>query len=71
MLGFGVLVWLRYFRSFSFLPLAKRVEIFNAWAYGKIPIKRQLFKLIRSTALLAFFEHPVVVNVLENQRNTR
>jgi hypothetical protein len=71
MLGFGVLVWLRYFRSFSFLPLAKRVEIFNAWAYGKIPIKRQLFKLIRSTALLAFFEYPVVVDVLENQRNTR
>lgn len=58
--AFRTLVWFRYFQSYSVLPLAKRTEIFNAWAYSNIPLKRQLFKMIRSTAILAFFEHPTV-----------
>ena len=67
MAGFGALVRLRYFQSFIHLPLPTRVAIFNAWAYGSVSVTRQLFKLIRSTALLAFFEHPAVVTVLENR----
>jgi hypothetical protein len=67
MAGFGFMVWLRYFKPFAQLPLAKRVAIFNAWAYGSISVTRQLFKLVRSTALLAFFEHPSVVTVLEDR----
>lgn len=68
MLGFNMLVWLRYFRTFSLLPLPTRVKIFNSWAYGKLALTRQLFKLVRSTALLAFFEHPAVIDVLENKK---
>ena len=67
MFGFGTLVWLRYLRTFSQLPLTRRISIYNGWAYGKIPVTRQLFKLVRSTALLAFFEHPAVMNALKNQ----
>jgi hypothetical protein len=67
MFGFGTLVWLRYLRTFSQLPLTRRISIYNGWAYGKIPVTRQLFKLVRSTALLAFFEHPAVMDALKNQ----
>jgi hypothetical protein len=68
MLGFNMLVWLRYFRTFSLLPLPTRVKIFNSWAYGKLALTRQLFRLVRSTALLAFFEHPAVIDVMENKK---
>lgn len=67
MLGFGTLVCCRYLKLFPSLPLPVRIRIFNWWAYGTIPLTRQLFKLIRSTALLAFFEHPTVVRSLENK----
>jgi len=68
MLGFNLLIWARYFQIFTRLPLSHRIQIFNGWAYGKIPLTRQLFKLIRSTALLAFFEHPAVVRCLEDKK---
>ena len=68
MFCFNMLVWLRYFRSFSLLSLPLRVKIFNSWAYGKLALPRQLFRLVRSTALLAFFEHPSVIDVLENKK---
>jgi hypothetical protein len=68
MFCFNMLVWLRYFRSFSLLSLPLRVKIFNRWAYGKLALPRQLFRLVRSTALLAFFEHPSVIDVLENKK---
>lgn len=68
MLGFNVLVWLRYLRPFIRLPLPCRTRIFSWWAYGKIPVTRQLFKLIRSTVLLAFFEHPAIVHCMENNK---
>jgi hypothetical protein len=68
MFCFNMLVWLRYFRSFSLLSLPLRVKIFNRWAYGKLALPRQLFRLVRSTALLAFFEHPAVIDVLENKK---
>jgi hypothetical protein len=67
MFGFNILVFLRYFRLFSLLKTATRTEIFNFWAYGKIAITRKLFKLVRSTALLAFYEHPAVAEALENK----
>jgi hypothetical protein len=69
MLGFNMLVWLRYFRTFSLLPLPIRVKVFNSWAYGKLALTRQLFRLVRSTALLAFFEHPAVIEVMENKKD--
>ena len=70
MFGFVLFVWLRYFHSFSLLSLSKRVKIVNRWAYGKLSLTRQLFRGVRSTALLAFYEHPAVMEVLENQHLT-
>lgn len=70
MFGFNTLIWLRYFRTFSLLSVSQRRAIVNAWAYGKIPVARKLFKLVRSTALLAFFEHPAVVAKLEREHST-
>lgn len=67
MSGFNILVWLRFLRPFATLPLETRGRIINFWAYGKITLTRQLFKLIRSTALLAFFEHPDIVACLKNR----
>jgi hypothetical protein len=58
--GFRVLVRLRYLRSFCGLSLATRRRIVVSWAYGPVPLARQLFRSLRSTALLAFFEHPTV-----------
>ena len=68
MFFFNMLVWMRYFRTFSLLPLPLRVKIFNSWAYGKLAITRQLFRLVRSTALLAFFEHPIVIDSLDKRQ---
>lgn len=67
MFGFNLLIFLRYFRLFSLLEKSTRTDIFNGWAYGKIAITRKLFKLVRSTALLAFYEHPKVLEALENK----
>jgi len=69
MFGFNLIISLRYFSSFASLPLTTRRLIFNSWAYGRIPVQRQLFKLIRSTALLAFFEHPAVTAALEKRKD--
>jgi hypothetical protein len=59
--GFRAYVRLRYLRSFCALPLARRRAVVESWAYGPIGLTRQLFRLPRSTALLAFFEEPAVV----------
>lgn len=56
LLGFRVLVRLRYLRSFCSLPLATRRDVVNAWAYGPYGLTRQLFRVLRSTALLCYHE---------------
>ena len=69
MFGFNLIISLRYFSRFASLTLTARRRIFNSWAYSRIPVQRQLFKLIRSTALLAFFEHPAVTAALERRKD--
>lgn len=56
MLGFRVVVRATTGRGFCDLTLAKRQRIVNAWAFGPLPPARQLFRLIRSTGLLAFYD---------------
>lgn len=56
LVGFRVLVRLRYVRSFCSLPLATRRSIVNAWAYGRYAVTRQLFRVLRSIALLSYYE---------------
>lgn len=56
LLGFRILVRMRYFRGFCRLPLPTRRRIVNAWAYGRYTAARQLFRVLRSTALLSYYE---------------
>jgi hypothetical protein len=46
-----------YFKDFVKLPLNLRKRAFGAFAYGKVGPARKLFKLVRSTALLGFYEY--------------
>ncbi len=62
MAGFKFLVRLRYIRGFCQLPLTRRQRVVEMWAYGPIGPARQLFRALRSTALLACYEHPLVID---------
>ncbi len=54
-----------FFRPFTMLSLETRRKVVNFWAYGPIPLTRQMFRALRSTALLAFFENPEVIAMLD------
>jgi uncharacterized protein (TIRG00374 family) len=58
LLGFRAITRLRYGRGFCDLPVAPRRAWFEAWAYGRWSLGRQLFRAVRSTALLAWYELP-------------
>jgi uncharacterized protein (TIRG00374 family) len=60
MLGFRIVTVLRFARGFTRLPLATRRAWAERWAYGGLSLARQLFKAVRSTAVVAFYEHPAV-----------
>jgi uncharacterized protein (TIRG00374 family) len=55
--GFRLLVRFRYLRSFCSLPLARRRRIVASWAYGRWALTRKLFRVLRSTALLGYYEY--------------
>ena len=57
MFGFRLYVRLRHVRSFCALPVATRRRAVDAWAFGPITPMRQLFRPVRSTVLLAGYEH--------------
>lgn len=70
MFGLGTAVFRLYvrltrMRSFCALAPGERRRIFEQWAYGRVTLFRALFKLVRSTALLAFYEHPAVREALD------
>lgn len=50
----------RYLRGFCRLPLADRRAVVLAWTYARLPQARQLMQLVRSLALMAFYEAPAV-----------
>jgi len=54
--GFQTLIWLSHLRVFANLPLAERRRILEAWAFGPVALTRQLFRPIRTTALVAYYE---------------
>lgn len=60
MMSFRFLVVITQGSGFSKLPLEKRKTIIQSWAWGRVALARQLFRVIRSTALLAFYEFPDV-----------
>ncbi len=51
---------LRYLRGFCDLSLETRVRWTSRWAAGSVGLLRKLFKPVRATALLAYYEHPAV-----------
>lgn len=59
---------LRYGRRFSALPPATQAAYMARWNDAPIPAVRDFVKLIRSTALLVYFDHPVILQRLENER---
>lgn len=64
MATFRFYVRLRYLRSFCGLDLERRRAAVDSWAYGRIGLLRQLFRPVRSTGLLAYYEHEGVALAL-------
>lgn len=54
---FCLAVRCRYLRSYARLPLTARQQILTSWAFGPFLLTRQLFRPIRATALLAYYEY--------------
>jgi uncharacterized protein (TIRG00374 family) len=62
--GFRLLTAIRYQRLFCKMELEKQRKVFEAWAYGPVGLARKLFRPIRSTALLAYYENPIIEGAL-------
>jgi uncharacterized protein (TIRG00374 family) len=60
MAGFRFYVRVRHLRSFCALDLERRRAAVNAWAFGRLGLLRQLFRPVRSIALLAYYEREAV-----------
>jgi hypothetical protein len=56
--GFRTLVAIRHARGFCSLDLATRRRVVRAWSYGLFPPGRQLFRVVRGPALLAWYDLP-------------
>ena len=56
MTGFRLITRVVCFRSFCGMALPRRRRWLGRWAYGRVALARQLFRGVRSTALLAYFE---------------
>jgi hypothetical protein len=65
--GFRLLVSLRHGRGFISLPLARRQALVEAWAYGRVPPARQLFRPVRSLVLLAWYDPPAVESYVQER----
>ena len=62
--GFRAYALLRRGKPFDTLPLDARQRLAERWSYGSLYLPRQLFRMLRSLTLLAWFEHPLVVRTL-------
>ena len=69
MATFRLYVRLRYVRSFCALDVAHRQAAVNSWAFGRIGLLRQLFRPVRSIALLAYYERAGVAHALALSSN--
>lgn len=66
--GFEILPLLRHGRPFRALPPAKRLPYLALWSDAPLAPMRDFVKLIRSTALFVYFDHPLVLGRLEAER---
>ena len=68
LLAFEWLPLLRYGRPFRRLPSLRRASWLALWSDAPIPPMRDFVKLIRSSSLLVYFDHALVMQRLEAQR---
>lgn len=66
--GFATLAFVRYARRFTSLRADQGRAYLAFWADSRIGPMRDFVKLIRSCALLAYFDHPLVAAQLRRQR---
>jgi glycosyltransferase 2 family protein len=59
LLAFRAAVRLRHFTGFCALSSGVRRDCVNRWAFGRVTLFRQLFRPLRSTALLAHYDLPL------------
>ncbi|MBZ0189213.1 MAG: hypothetical protein K8F91_23415, partial [Candidatus Obscuribacterales bacterium] len=60
LVGFKLYIFVFTGKFLCDVPLARRRRLIEAWAFGKIALTRKFMKLIRSLAILAYYEHPEV-----------
>lgn len=65
MLFFRFATRLVYWRSYCDLPLRTRQRWLERWAHGPLALTRLLFRGVRSTALLAYYEIPAFLRYSE------
>ena len=70
-LGFQLLSVARYGVAFTGLPAEKQNAYVGLWTNSPIGVMRDFLKLIRGCSLLAYFDHPEVRYLLEQDRQTR
>ena len=64
MAAFRLYVGARHLRGFCALDLDRRRAAVGAWAFGRVALLRQLFRPVRSLALLAYYEREAVARAL-------
>lgn len=64
LLVFDCLPLLRHLRRFVALPAARRRDYLALWSDGPIAPMRDFVKLIRSSGLLVYYDHPLVIRRL-------
>lgn len=65
LLSFALLPMLRYGRSFGSLSRARQAAYVALWSDAPPAQMRDFVKLIRGTALLVYFDHPAVRDLLD------
>jgi hypothetical protein len=58
--GFRVVTVLLKLSRFETLEIEERRAWVERWAYGRFSLSRQLFRGVRTTALLSYYDHPLV-----------
>ena len=68
LLAFNWLALLRHGRPFRGLSIERQASYLALWNDAPIGPMRDFVKLIRSSALLVYFDHPLVLAQLESER---
>ncbi len=58
--GFKTIIVLTNLGFFCHLPLERRRQLIEGWAFGPVDLTRKFMKPIRSLFLFAYYEHPFV-----------